>query len=220
MADRWATFDCYGTLIDWYGGIKSVFSRLWPAADLDRLLARHHAIEPLVQEGRSLPYREVGARTLRAIADVEGLTLEKQDDYAFADSLPTWRAFADVQPALLALRSQGWRLAILSNTDPDLLQASLLHIGTDVDETITAAEAGSYKPAHGHWRRFFERTHADQSRHVHVAASLFHDIAPAAELGLRAVWINRLGERSNLARAAELQDCRTLPETLGRLVPG
>ena len=59
----------------------------------------------------------------------------------------------------------------------------------------------SYKPAHAHWERFFEATTADREHHVHVAASLFHDIAPAARMGIPAVWINRLGETSDLPRA-------------------
>jgi 2-haloacid dehalogenase len=219
VTDRWATFDCYGTLIDWEGGIRGAIGRLWPEADQPRLLRRHHAIEPLVQEGRSLSYREVGARTLRAIAAVEGLNLDAADAYAFADSLPSWPAFPEVPRALAELRRRDWRLAILSNTDPELLAASLQQIGVPIDLRITAAEARSYKPAHGHWQRFFETTRADRSGHIHVAASLFHDIAPAAELGLRAVWINRLAEASDLPRAAELPDLSALPETLDRLVP-
>ena len=218
MSDRWATFDCYGTLIDWHGGIRSVFRRLWAEQDPARLLARHHAVEPLVQEGRSLPYRDVGARTLRAIAAIEALPLQAADEYAFADSLPDWPAFPDVPPALRTLRERGWRLAILSNTDPDLLEASLRQIGVPVDERITAAEAGSYKPAPGHWQRFFERTSADRARHVHVAASPFHDLAAAHTLGLRAVWINRAGESSDQPRNAELPDLSDLPDTLDELV--
>jgi 2-haloacid dehalogenase len=219
VTERWATFDCYGTLIDWHGGITAAFRRLWPDHDAQRLLARHHAVEPLVQEGRALPYREVGARTLRAVAAIEGLPLDQRDDHAFADSLPDWPAFPDVPPALRELRARGWRLAILSNTDPDLLDASLTQIGVPVDERITAAEAGSYKPAPGHWQRFFQRTGADRARHVHVAASPFHDLAAARALGLRAVWINRIGELSDAPRAAELPDCSALPATLDRLVP-
>ena len=219
-SERWATFDCYGTLVDWHGGITGVFRQLWPDQDARRLLQQHHAIEPLVQAGRSLPYREVGARTLRAIADVEGLPLGEADAYAFADTLPNWPAFEDVAPALNELRSRGWKLAILSNTDPDLLDSSVKQIGVPIDLKITAKEAGSYKPAHGHWRRFFETTRADKARHVHVAASPFHDLSPAAELGLKAVWINRLHEHSTQPRADELPDCRDLPETLDRLVPG
>jgi len=218
VTDRWATFDCYGTLIDWYGGIRGVFARVWPEADADRLLRRHNAIEPLVQEGRSLAYREVGARTLRAIAAVEGLPLQRSDEYAFADTLPDWPAFPEVPPALRQLRENGWRLAILSNTDPDLLAASLEQIGVPVDLRITAKEAGSYKPAPGHWQHFFKETQADPRRHVHVGASAFHDLAPANELGLTAVWINRLAETSDIPRAAELTNLSGLPVVLERLV--
>lgn len=95
-----------------------------------------------------------------------------------------------------------------------------MNIGVQPDLAITAAEAGSYKPAHGHWNVFRERSGADLDRHVHVGASLFHDIAPAAELGIPAVWINRLGEKSDLLRAAELPDLSDLPATLEGLVPG
>jgi 2-haloacid dehalogenase len=218
MPDRWATFDCYGTLIDWFGGLRGAFLSIWPQADADRLLARHQAIEPLVQQARALSYREVGARTLRAIAAIEGLELPQRQEYAFADSLPNWPAFSEVNAALTQLRDSGWRLAILSNTDPALLEASVKQIGVPIDVKITAAEAGSYKPAPAHWQRFFETTGADRRAHVHVAASLFHDIAPASKLDLKAVWINRLGEQSDLPRAAELTDLIRLPETLERLV--
>ncbi|HLZ29104.1 MAG TPA: HAD-IA family hydrolase [Chloroflexota bacterium] len=219
MTDRWATFDCYGTLIDWHAGIRAAMRRAWPDADLEHLIGLHHAVEPLVQAGRRLPYRQVGARTLRAIAAIENLPLAPRDEFALADTLPDWPAFPEVRAALSTLRQHRWRLAILSNTDPDLLAASLVQIGVPVDERITAAEAGSYKPAPGHWRQFFERTGADHARHVHVAASLYHDISPAAELGLVAVWINRLGEHSDLPRAAELTDLSQLPMVLERLVP-
>jgi 2-haloacid dehalogenase len=116
------------------------------------------------------------------------------------------------------VRERGWRIGILSNTDPDFLDASLELIGVPVDLRITAAEAGSYKPAHGHWERFFAETGADRAGHVHVAASVFHDLRPAAELGLRAVWINRLHEASDAPRAAELPDLADLPDTLDDLV--
>jgi len=219
MAERWATFDCYGTLIDWERGIQGAFLTLWPDADPERLLARYHDVEPRVQEGRGIPYRQVLAEVLRRVAEQEGLPLRPEDEPALAASLPTWPAFPEVPAALAGARARGWKLAILSNTDPDLLAASLEHIGVPVDLQITAAEAGSYKPAPGHWDRFFEQSGADRARHVHVGASLFHDIVPAGEMGLRTVWINRLGEATNLPRDAELTDLTELPETLDGLVP-
>ena len=107
--------------------------------------------------------------------------------------------------------TRGWRLAILSNTDPDLLATSVAAIGVPFDALITAGEAGSYKPAPGHWERFFADTGAARGRHVHVAASLFHDIEPTARMGVTAVWINRLGESSDIPRAGELPDLGGLP---------
>ena len=117
------------------------------------------------------------------------------------------------------LRERGWKLAILSNTDADLLDASLLAVGVPVDLRIVASEIGSYKPAFRHWETFFRETDADRARHVHVAASLFHDVEPCAALGLPCVWVNRQDESSDLPRAGELADLRGLPDALDALVP-
>jgi 2-haloacid dehalogenase len=220
MQERWATFDCYCTLIDWQAGLRAVFEQLWPRADTARLVSRYHAVEPLIQDSQSMAYREVGARTLRAISAMEDLPLAASDAYAISDMLPHWRVFPEVPGALDQLRRDGWRLAILSNTDPDLLAASIASMGVPIDMSITAAEAGSYKPAPGHWQRFFELSGAERDRHAHVAASPFHDLMAAQRLGLPAVWINRLGEQSEFPRAAELTDLAPLPPTLARLVPG
>jgi 2-haloacid dehalogenase len=219
VASRWATFDCYGTLVDWEGGISSALTRLWPETDAGALLERYHEIEPRVQLEGSLPYREVLRQALVLLAESEGLELSTALEGALGDSLPSWPVFSEVPAALAELRARGWSLGVLSNTDPDLLAASLAVIAVPVDLTVTAAEARSYKPARGHWERFFADTDADRTRHVHVAASLFHDIAPARDLGLTAVWINRLGEESDLPRAAELPDLARLPDTLDTLVP-
>jgi 2-haloacid dehalogenase len=218
-ASRWATFDCYGTLVDWNGGIASTLAGLWPDADAAGLLERYHEIEPRVELAPALPYREVLKESLVLLAGHEGLELPSGSQYALAESLPRWLVFPEVPGALAELRERGWRTAILSNTDPNLLARSLAAIGVPVDLMVTAAEAGSYKPAHGHWERFRADTGADPERYVHVAASPFHDLAPAAELGIPAVWINRLDEESDLPRAAELPNLAPLPDTLDGLVP-
>jgi FMN phosphatase YigB (HAD superfamily) len=155
-----------------------------------------------VQLGSALSYREVLKEAMLLLAESEGLTLASEDEYSLADSLPSWRPFPEVPGALAELRGRGFKLAILSNTDPELLDASLERIGVTVDAKVTAAEAGSYKPATGHWDYFFD-----------------HDIEPSAQLGLKAVWINRLHESSDMPREAELRDLSHLPDVLDEVVP-
>jgi 2-haloacid dehalogenase len=219
MSERWATFDCYGTLVDWPGGVRATLERLWPGVGGEVLLEAYMRIEPSLQEGRGIPYRDVMAETMAGVAAELGLDVAEGESHALADALPGWTVFPEVPDALTEARERDWKLAILSNTDPDLLEASIAAIGVEIDERVVASDIGSYKPAFGHWEAFFRRTEAERTRHVHVAASLFHDIEPCAKLGLPAVWIDRLGETSMVPRSATLADLSDLPDTLDRLVP-
>jgi 2-haloacid dehalogenase len=211
--ERWATFDCYGTLIDWDGGVRTELTRVFGDERADELLALYHQIEPELQQDGARSYRDVLTESMRRLGAPAGR------EHALADSLPSWRAFPEARGALSELRTRGWRLAILSNTDADFIAASQVQIGVPFDEVVVAQEIGSYKPARRHWEEFFDRTKAPREGHVHVAASLFHDIEPANELGLRSVWINRLAEPASVPPTRELPDLFALPETLDELVP-
>jgi 2-haloacid dehalogenase len=211
---RWATFDCYGTLIDWNGGIGRELERLFGAPRVGELLHAYHELEPQIQrEDPTRSYREVMAIALARLGAPAG----EQD--ALGRSLPGWEPFPEVPAALEEVRDRGWRLAVLSNTDRDLLDASLERIGVEFDLSVVASEIGSYKPARGHWDEFRSRTGAEPDRHVHVGASLFHDIAPATALGLPTIWVNRLGEQPEPQPDAELRSLAGLAETLDSLVP-
>jgi 2-haloacid dehalogenase len=219
-AQRWATFDCYGTLIDWNLGIRTELERLFGVQEAPRLLERYHDLEPEIEsKPEHFPtYRVVLTIALERLAQEESIQLPEGEADALAQALPDWPPFPEVPPALAELRERGWKLALLSNTDRDLIEASQRQLAVPVDLAIVAEDVGSYKPAHGHWERFFAATTADRDRHVHVAASLFHDIAPARELGLKNVWINRLGEEPQPEPDRELIDLAALPDTLDELV--
>jgi 2-haloacid dehalogenase len=217
---RWATFDCYGTLVDWNAGIRAELGRLFGASAGERLLSRYHAIEPRIQdEHPGWSYRQVMAAVLAELASETGEAPPAGEEDALGRSLPDWPAFAEVPRALAEARRRGWRLFALSNSDRDLIDASLRSIGVPFDGAIVASELGSYKPAPGHWAAFYETTGADKKRHVHVAQSHFHDIAPASELGIRSIWINRLGERCEPAPTRELPSLDGLADVLEELVP-
>jgi 2-haloacid dehalogenase len=215
MSERWATFDCYGTLIDWNSGIRAELARMFGPDAAPTLLERYHEVEPQIEaEDPGLPYRDVMRLTLARIADPPD-----GDEDALGRSLPDWPVFPEVAAALTEARDRGWKLAILSNTDRAFIEASKARIGVPFEETVVASEIASYKPGHRHWEEFFARTGLERTCHVHVAASLFHDIAPARELGLTSVWINRLDERADPKPTRELRDLAALPDVLDELVP-
>ena len=212
--ERWATFDCYGTLIDWNGGVRAELARVFGDNRADELLARYHEVEPEIQRDPALSYRQVMTETMGRLG------APPEQEHGLAEALPGWRPFPEVHGALEETRRRGWKLAVLSNTDDDYIAASQVQIGILFDEVVVAQEIGSYKPAHKHWEEFFARTRAPREGHVHVAASLFHDVRPCNELGLRSVWVNRLGESasSDARPERELSDLFALPETLDELV--
>jgi 2-haloacid dehalogenase len=220
MADeRWATFDCYGTLVDWNAGIAAELGRLLGESDRDGLLSRYHEIEPRVQsEHPTWSYRDVMAAVLSQLASETGVALADSEHNALGRSLPQWPVFAEVPDALAQAHARGWRLMALSNTDRDFIEASIAAIGVPFEGAVVASEIGSYKPGHRHWEAFYELTGADRDRHVHVAQSHFHDIVPAHELGIPSVWINRLHERGEPAPTRELPDLNGLADVLDELV--
>jgi len=199
--DRWVTFDCYGTLVDWNAGIRSVVGV--------ELLSRYHELEPQVQaEDPSSSYRDV----MHEVSARLGL----DDPDELARSLPEWPVFPEVRESLEDARSRGWKLVILSNTDRDFIEASMANIGVPFEFAIVASEIGSYKPGLGHWRAFEERV--GRLPDVHVAASHFHDVVPASTLGLPSIWINRLAESFEPPPTREQATLVGLVDTLDELV--
>jgi 2-haloacid dehalogenase len=211
---RWATFDCYGTLIDWNAGIGAVLERLYGTEQAPQLLRRYHELEPQVQAESYRPYSEVLTLTLERLANEVGYGIPEGESGVLPKSLPDWPPFPEAPDALRALRERGWSLAVLSNVDRALIVESEKRLGVPVDVVVTAEDVGAYKPDHAHFERFFELTTAERERHVHVGASRFHDVKPANELGLKSVWIDRGGSDSE-AHGAGADPDRTLPDLSG-----
>lgn len=214
------TFDCYGTLIDWEGGIRDALARIaaergLPLA-LDGISGRYITHELAVQAEQYLKYHEVLQLAAKRLLAAEGFTLSDADARTFADSIYDWQPFPETHDALAALQAKGYRLVILSNIDNAILTRSIQHMGIAFDGVVTAEEIGSYKPNHGHWRTMLQRYGAARADVLHVAASYEHDIIPARDQGFDCIWINRHGlplpgpQRPDL----EFRDLRPLPDAL------
>jgi len=209
------TFDCYGTLIDWDGGIAAAFRGALAAdrvsLDLDRVLAAYHELEPVVQAERFRSYGDVLTETARRVATRLGWALPEARARFLPESLPGWTPFADTNAALGRLARAGCRLGILSNVDDDLLAGTRRHFTETFDPTliITAQQVRSYKPAAAHFEA--ARAKLAGQRWLHAAQSYFHDVVPARNLGIPVAWINRKGETPPQPSGA-VAEFRTLGE--------
>ena len=196
MRDRWLTFDCFGTLIDWRHGIRTTGELLFPGRGPEFLDA-YIASEADVEEGPFKRYRAVLTETTRRAAQQLSLDLKPDDATALVSTIPHWPPFADVGPALAQLRRDGWKLALLTNCDRDLIAQTQRRLPVSFDAVVTAEDVSAYKPDPAHFRLFQSTFGSSAEAWIHVAQSYFHDIRPTHELGITRVWVNRQGEKDD-----------------------
>jgi 2-haloacid dehalogenase len=218
--ERWITFDCYGTLLDWQSAFRRI---LEPVADgrIEALVEAFHAVEPEVERELSdAPYKTILRECTTRAAQRAGVALAAPDRDALVANWHTIGAFGDTVAALEELRRQGWKLGVLTNCDDDLFDATRPALGVAPDVVITAEAVGSYKPAHGHFERFEAVTGVDRRFWVHAAVSWWHDMVPARVLGLRRVWVDRedSGHDASIV-TARVPDMATLAELATELYP-
>jgi 2-haloacid dehalogenase len=219
-------FDCYGTLINWEQGILAALRPLLvahscPLPDHD-LLERFATLESAAEAGAYRPYTEVLRHVVEGLGAQLHFTPTPDECDSLAASLPHWPPFGDTVAALQALHKR-YKLAILSNIDDALFVHSARHLQVSFDWVITAQQAQAYKPAQRNFTLALQRIGLPKEQLLHVAQSLYHDIAPATQLGLATVWVNRRhGQPSAGATPPahatpdlEVPDLRTLVQLMG-----
>jgi len=218
LADRWLTFDCFGTLIDWRHGIRTTGELLFPGrgeAFLDAYITLEAEVE---SEGSFKRYRAVLTETARRAARQLDLDLKSDDATALVSTIPHWPPFADVGPALAELRREGWKFALLTNCDRDIIALTQRRLPASFDAVVTAEDVSAYKPSPDHFRLFQSTFGSSADAWIHVAQSYFHDIRPTHELGITRIWVNRQGEKDDPALAdATIRGLADLPTAVGRL---
>ena len=198
MRFRYLTFDCYGTLIDWKRGIEASQAGVFGESLRGKALLDAYVLSEKIEEKEYKKYREVLRRSALRLSKRLGVNVSQEAAKGFAASVPSWPAFGDSVRFLQEAGAKGYRRYILSNIDTDMLESTIRINGLEVDGYVTAEQVGSYKPKRGHWLRFMEMTGARRDEVLHVAQSVFHDIAPTGKLGISSAWVNRYKEPMRL----------------------
>jgi 2-haloacid dehalogenase len=218
--DRWVTFDCFGTLIDWLTGFRAILA---PAAGdrTDALITAYHAFERTLETDRPhRRYRDVLTQGIASAAAKIGLDLAPADADLLVRHWGEQPLYADTLAALDALRAAGWKIGVLTNCDDDLFAQTLArHKSFKPDMVITADQVCSYKPAFGHFTRFEQQSGVARENWVHAAVSWFHDIEPAHRQGIARIWVDRdrTGHDASVASRV-VPDMASLPAAVAALM--
>ena len=196
MEIKVATFDCYGTLIDWEGGAASFLYEIARRHEPDppsgrELRARWEELQFERLQGPYRGYRDVLADSLSAWAGERGYRSNDGDGEALARSMESWQPFPDTVPALRRAKAAGLRLAIISNTDRSIIEHTLRQLELEFDEVIVAEDAHAYKPSRQPFELALDNLDERPENVLHVAFGFKYDIGPAQALGFRTAWVNR-----------------------------
>ncbi len=216
----WITFDCYDTLVEFSidDVTRDILGSRADTIDSDVFLSDFEALRyQTTTHGPYMPYRQVLRETLAQVMREYGLPYRDEDGDALLAAVPTWGPFPDVPPALERLREQGGKLAIITNSDDDIMARNVANIGVPIDRVITAQQAGAYKPSPVVFAYALHALGCQPGNIVHVAQGFEYDIVPTHALGWTRVWINRYGKPGDPAYGPyhELSDLSGLPELLG-----
>lgn len=216
--ERWITFDCFGTLVDWHNGFAAIVRPLAGERTPEVLQAYHRFERLLEQQAPHRLYRDVLTEALQRAAGDVGITLSEADARRLPSAWGTQPVFEDVEPMLASLRASGCRLGVLTNCDEDLFEMTQRRFRERFDLVVTAERVRDYKPSLAHFRYFARTTGAGPEDWIHVACSWYHDIAPAGELGVRRVWLDRDRTGEDPSTATEyVQSAAAVPDAVARL---
>ena len=193
-------FDQYGTIVDMQGGLTAAVAPFLTAKGWQgepgrfvtwwrRTHFEHSMIDALLDRGHT-PYRQIGHRAVSYVMDRCQIAYSQDDVRWLVGEIEKLKPFPDVVAALGRLRAAGYRLAILSNGDRDMLKAAGPHVGFAFDHVISVAEAGYFKP---HWRAYAkaEEIVAEERAAILFVANHAFDCIGAKAYGMRTAFVNR-----------------------------
>ena len=202
------TFDCYGTLVDWEAGITSFLTEVLrekgTTASIPEVVRVREDIDFGMVQGPYMTYKEILRLSLKETFNRFQVAYNDQDGERLIQSVPTWPVFTETAPALERL-ARKCRLAIISNIDKDIIEKTKANIGVQFAITVTAQEAGAYKPTLKPFQIALKKLAAEPTSILHVSSGFRYDIPPAHRLGFRTAWINRKSEQAPPSERADYE---------------
>jgi 2-haloacid dehalogenase len=192
-------FDQYGTVVDMQTGLTAIaapflekkgwngnpnsFVTWWRRTHfensmIDALLHRAHT-----------PYREIGHRSVAFVMERAGIPHTIDDVRYLVSEIEKLKCFPEVPEALARLKTR-YRIVVLSNGDPDMLESARKHHGVPFDKVISVAEANSFKPHVATYTKAAEIVGARMDQVLFVANHAF-DCIGAKSAGMRSAFIDR-----------------------------
>jgi 2-haloacid dehalogenase len=192
-------FDQYGTVVDMQGGLvefatpyltakgwtgnPNAFVTWWRRTHfensmIDALLEREHT-----------PYREIGHRAVAHVLERAGIAHTMDEVRMLVAAIERLKPFPEVPAALARLQTR-YQLVVLSNGDPDMLEAAKVHHGVPFDRVISVAEANAFKPHRATYTKAAELMGVRLDQVLFVANHAF-DCIGAKSAGMRTAFIDR-----------------------------
>jgi len=196
------TFDIYSASLDINGSaipiveeiIKDLtkeecaeFFKTWRAQQWNYLLLNNSMKDGFYN------YRYITERVLEYTEKKFNIELTRDQKDSLMEIWTTFKAWPEAKVVIEEIKRRGYKVAMLSNGDEDMLKPLEESTGIDFDYVFSGDQAGCYKPNPGIYINVLERLDIDKNELLHVAGSLF-DVMGARSAGLNCAWSNRYGE--------------------------
>lgn len=192
-------FDQYGTVVDMQGGLTKIAApyleaKGWKGSANSfvtwwrRTHFENSMIDALLHKEHT-PYREIGFRAVDLVLDRCGIAHTDDEVRGLVAEIEKLECFPEV-PAALAKLHMKYKLVVLSNGDPDMLEAAKRYHKVPFDRVISVAEANSFKPHVATYTKAAELLGVRMDEVLFVANHAF-DVIGAKAAGMRTAMINR-----------------------------
>jgi 2-haloacid dehalogenase len=213
-------FDAYGTLFDVHSAVGKHRGRLGEKADQVSVLWRTKQLEYTWLRSLMKQHADFWKVTLDAldfsfdmhgIADT-GLRDDLMNAYLSLDAYP------EVPGVLSVLKERGFRLAILSNGTPAMLDAAIKNSGIEnlIDYTLSVEDVGIFKPDPKVYQLAVDKLSVHSGEIIFQSSNAW-DAAGASAFGFNVAWVNRFGQSKERLPGKpdfEIQTLKGLPDLI------